>query len=269
MLGKLNIPGASRKNLNGPNRYRSRRADTRCPILSNFRFAASCRPTPRDRSMKISEAALNSSTAGRRPSSTTRPASNACVFSSVARLTSTEPQISASCKDDGRYSDLLVVEQPVGQRRQDNSNRRFYGKDVFLNGAGSGCRRGEIGHYCATCLEGKIASQRRRGTLAEPPTVVSQPCGNRHSITATDLQDGLSGAVVQLRGKRSARVQDFYAVSVQPCFCARVRVTSLIRAMASSPFAGSIPSHANPQTYRPHPGLAHWSGFRIRCGQQE
>ena len=135
------------------------------------------------------------------------------------------------------------------------------GKDAFASEAGVRRRRGEIGHYCATCLEGKIASQHCRGTLAEPPTVVSQPCGNRHSITATDLQDGLSGAVVQLCGKRSARVQDFYAVSVQPCLCARVRVTSLIRAMVSSHSCAG--SHSFP-CKSSNVSASSWSGSLVR-----
>src|SRR3954451_3993129 len=42
---------------------------------------------------------------------------------------------------------------------------------------------------------------------------------------------GLWKAAVQLPGRSSARVQDFHAVSVQARLCARVRETSLIRAM--------------------------------------
>jgi len=105
-------------------------------------------------------------------------------------------------------------------------------------------------------------------TLAEPPTVVSQ-CGNGHLMAATDLQNGLSNAVVQLHGMRSAGVQEIYAVSVQQCFCTRVQATSLIGAMLSSPFAGSIPPHANPRTYRPRPALAIRIGLRVRRRQQK
>ena len=76
-------------------------------------------------------------------------------------------------KDGGRYSNAVPVEQPVGQRSQRENNRCFDGKGAILNGAGIGCRRGEIGHYCATCPEGKIANQRRCGALAQPPPVVS------------------------------------------------------------------------------------------------
>ena len=76
-------------------------------------------------------------------------------------------------KDGGRYSNAVPVEQPVGQCCQRENNGCFDGKGAFLNGAGIGCRRGEIGHYCATCLEGKIANQRRCGALAQPPPVVS------------------------------------------------------------------------------------------------
>jgi beta-N-acetylhexosaminidase len=47
------------------------------------------------------------------------------------------------------------------------------------------------------------------------------------------LQDELSGAGVHLLGAPSARVQDFYAVSVQARLCARVGETSLIRAIVS------------------------------------
>ena len=42
--------------------------------------------------------------------------------------------------------------------------------------------------------------------------------------------------VVQLPGALSARVQDFYAVSVQARLCARVGETSLIRAIVSFDF---------------------------------
>ena len=52
-------------------------------------------------------------------------------------------------------------------------------------------------------------------------------------MTATGVQGGLSIAVVQLVGRLSARVQDFYAVSVQGGLCARVDRASLIRAMVS------------------------------------
>ena len=69
-------------------------------------------------------------------------------------------------KDGGRYSDAVSVEQPVGQRSQRENNCCFDGKGAFLNGAGIGCRRSEIGHYCATCLKGKIANQLRGGRLA-------------------------------------------------------------------------------------------------------
>jgi hypothetical protein len=40
------------------------------------------------------------------------------------------------------------------------------GKGTVVNGTGIGCRRGEIGHHCATRLERKIANQRRCGPLA-------------------------------------------------------------------------------------------------------
>ncbi len=73
-------------------------------------------------------------------------------------------------KDGGRYSDDVSVEQPVGQRSQNNCC--FDEKGGFLNGAGIGRRRDEISHYCATCLERKIANQRRCGALAQPPPVV-------------------------------------------------------------------------------------------------
>ena len=75
-------------------------------------------------------------------------------------------------KEGGRYPDAVPVEQPVGQRSQRENNGRFDGKGTLANGAGIGCRRGEIGHHCATCLEWKIANQRRCGALAQPPPVV-------------------------------------------------------------------------------------------------
>jgi beta-N-acetylhexosaminidase len=56
------------------------------------------------------------------------------------------------------------------------------------------------------------------------------------------LQDGLSDAGVHLLGAPSARVQDFYAVSVQARLCARVGKTSLIRAMASFDLLAQVPS---------------------------
>jgi hypothetical protein len=56
------------------------------------------------------------------------------------------------------------------------------------------------------------------------------------------LQDGLSDAGVHLLGAPSARVQDFYAVSVQARLCARVGKTSLIRAMVSFDLLAQVPS---------------------------
>ena len=76
-------------------------------------------------------------------------------------------------KNGGRYSNAVSVEQPVGQRCQRENNGCFEEKGTFPNGAGIGCRRGEIGHYCAICLEGEIANQRRCRALAQPPPVVS------------------------------------------------------------------------------------------------
>lgn len=84
--------------------------------------------------------------------------------------------------------------------------------------------------------------------LRAPGGVTSWPAIRRASrvvtdtsLIADDVRDGLSGAVVQLRGTPSARVQESHAVSVQRLFCARMAGTSLIRAIVSHiPFENPI-----------------------------
>ena len=122
--------------------------------------------------MKVRDATLNSSMAGTR--ATSRRSAGRQHLLSVQSCEVGEQRAAGygDRKDGGRYSDAVSVEQPVGQCSQRENNGRFDGKGAFLNGAGIGCRRGEIGHYCATCLERKIANQRRCGPLAQPPPVV-------------------------------------------------------------------------------------------------
>jgi hypothetical protein len=55
-------------------------------------------------------------------------------------------------------------------------------------------------------------------------------------MIAAWLRGELSGAVVQFMGLRSARVQDFYAVSMQASLGARADEASLIRAIVSFDF---------------------------------
>jgi hypothetical protein len=52
--------------------------------------------------------------------------------------------------------------------------------------------------------------------------------------TVTDLQGGLCLAVVQKFGSPSARLQDFYAVSVQARLCARTWFAGLIFVFVSA-----------------------------------
>ena len=88
-------------------------------------------------------------------------------------------------------------------------------------------------------------------------------------MIAPVLQNGLSDAGVQLPGGPSARVQEYYAVSVQTCLCARVGEAGLIRAIVSSRLRKPHLLYANPQAYRNHPRLARRSCLRFRSGQQE
>nr|WP_236843338.1 hypothetical protein [Bradyrhizobium icense] len=69
-------------------------------------------------------------------------------------------------KDGGRYSNAVSIEQPVGQRSKCKNDCCFGGKGAFLSGAEIRRRRGEIDHYCVTCLDWKIANHCRRGALA-------------------------------------------------------------------------------------------------------
>ena len=111
--------------------------------------------------MKNSETALNSSTAGTRPASTRMPAGTTFRLVQPCEIGEQRTAGQRDRKDDSGYSDPLAVEQPVRQRCQSESNRWLDRKGVVLNGAGIGCRRGEISHLCAACLEGKWPNQCR------------------------------------------------------------------------------------------------------------
>ena len=123
--------------------------------------------------MKVRDAALNSSMAGRKRDQQEERGRQHLLSVQSCEVGEQRAAGHGDCKDGGRYSDPVPVEQPVGQRSQRENNGCFDGKGAVENGAGIGCRRGEIGHYCATCLERKIANQRCCGPLAQPPPVVS------------------------------------------------------------------------------------------------
>src|SRR4051812_30115068 len=81
---------------------------------------------------------------------------------------------------------------------------------------------------------------------------------------------GLSTAVVHWMGRPSARVQDFYAVSVQTRLCARNAVTGLIPAeVAFACTQVPVVVHAHHQALRVGPDLAYGTDFSLCCRQQE
>ena len=173
----------SRRNRNGPIRYRSHKSPRTFAKTGRLLIGRQLETDAERRAARnASETGLNSSKAGTRPASTRVPPA-IVAFGPVSRnWRAAKRATSAMVKDHGGNSDALAVEQPVGQCGKRESHRRFDRQGAFLGGACIGCRRGEVSHVCATWLE-------RRGCKPAPPTG-GRIATNRHWLIAWELAFG-------------------------------------------------------------------------------